>query len=471
MRYASPLTIGRRHHDAATIMVPAAAAIGVALVTVVPADMAFAAAVAAAGVVAVYRWPVVSLSALLIVGVGPLVLSSTGRVTADPIMIYGKVSPAHAILFAMLLCVLVKGALALSGSRTRAPAVPAALVVAYIAFFAWIAVSVTRNLGAYGINAPGQFRYSYLILIVPAYALLFLDSAEQRRRFFWVILLFSVVVPVALVPLIAAFKGWGVGPASRFYPAPVSLGLLYGQVALLLATERGLTRFPKWLARGLAFPVAALIVADSHRSVWLAALVLVCSYLLVGWLSSGVIARVAWLASALVAACAALAVIMHIDILGYLAARGNALVDPQSDGTSAWRLEVWSANLAAWRHHPLAGDGFGGYYAGNAGLDVATTIQPHNYYVQTLVTMGAVGMALLLVTVAAAASTLWSGLRRRSTGGHPLDAQLSELGLCVLISALAFSVAYAPSYYPAIWVGLGLAAASAVRRSSPARTA
>lgn len=453
----------------ATALVAAAVA---AVFAAVPPQYALAGAVLIAGTLAVYRLPVLSLSALVIVGVGPMVFMVTGHFQFDTSFLFGKVRLSDAIMTAMLLSVLFKAATALARPGSRSGRFPVALVVCFGALFAWIAVSVLRNLDIYGLSAVGQFRFSYLILAVPAYATIFLRSSAQRRRFCVFLLVFWVALPLAAVPVIGFMKGWGIGPSSRFFPASVSLGLLYGWAALLLASERATLRIPKWLARGLAFPVATMLLVDSHRSVWLAGLVLLVYFLVVGRRSAGAFARMAALAAAVAASALALAGILGLDVLNYVVSRGSALVNPAGDATSSWRLDLWASNLARWRQHPLAGEGFGGYYVGNAGRGVVTTTQPHSYYVETLVSMGAVGLALLVAVVVVAGATLWDALKRqRNVEQESLDATLVEVGLGILLSALAYSAVYAVDFYPLLWVGLALAAALGLRRAEAPATA
>lgn len=453
---------------AATLM-----ALGVAaVIATVPAEYALAAALLVAGTVAVYRLPLLSLSALVIVGAGPMVFMMTGRLQFNTSVLLGKVRLSDAILTAMMLAVFFKATSTLARPSWRSGSAPTALVVCFGALFAWIAVSVLRNIDAYGLSAVGQFRFSYLILAVPAYAAIFLRSSAQRRRFCVFLLAFSVAVPLAAVPVIGYMKGWGIGPSSRFFPAFVSLGLLYGCVALLLASERGTLSTPRWLARGLTFPVAAMLLVDSHRSVWLAGMVLLVYFLLRERMSAGAFVRLSSLAAAVAIALLALARVLGVDVVNYVLERGSALVNPAGDANSSWRLGLWTSSLARWRQHPLIGDGFGGYYATNAGRGVATTIQPHSYYVETLVSMGVIGLALLIAVVVAAGATLWDALKRqRNVEQESLDTTLVDVGLGILLSALAYSAVNEVDYYPCLWVGLALAAALGLWRTQPPETA
>jgi len=463
----------KRWYGTARAPVVVAAVVGVAAVVAavfvaVPAKYALAGAVLIVGTFAVYRLPVLSLSALVVVGGGPMVFQMTGHLQFDTSVLFGKIRLVDAIMIPMMLSVVLKAALALARPGSRSSNLPVALAACYGALFAWMAVSVLRNLDAYGLGAVGQFRYSYLILVVPAYATIFLRSSAQRRRFCVFLLVFSVAVPLAAMPVIGYLKGWGIGPTSRFFPASLSIGLLYGWAVLLLASERGNLKTPKWLARGLAFPVAIILLVDSHRSVWLAGLVLLAYFLVVLRVSAGAFARMASLTAAVAVSTLALARILGLDIVGYVVSRGSALVNPAGDDTSSWRLDLWTSNLARWRQHPFAGEGLGSYYAANADQGVATTTQPHSYYVQTLVSMGAIGLALFVAVVVVAGAALWNALKQqRNVEQKSLDATLVEAGLGILLSALAYSAVYAVDYYPCLWVGIALAAAMGLRRNEP----
>lgn len=81
-------------------------------------------------------------------------------------------------------------------------------------------------------------------------------------------------------------------------------------------------------------------------------------------------------------------------------------------------------------------------------------------------------MALLVAVVVVAGATLWDALKRqRNVEQESLDATLVEVGLGILLSALAYSAVYAVDYYPCLWVGLALAAALGSRRTEPPATA
>lgn len=409
---------------------------------------------------AVYRLPVLSLSILVILAVGPnLLIMTTDNLSIDVNVILGKLSLSDALLVFMMLAVVLKAWFSLVRMRSRPRGSLLAIVLILTLFFGWIAVEVLRNTGAYGIHTIGQFRYSFLILGAPIYAAIFLRSPKQRRQFCTFLLVFSVGVTLAAVPVIGYMKGWSFGPSSRFFPANVSLGLAYGWTAMLFTSERGLLKIPKWLPRGLAVPVAAMLVMDGHRSVWLAELILVVYLLAAARIPTAIRVRIVASSAAVAGVLFAAAGIFGFSLWTYLVGRASAIVDPTADPTSSWRLKLWEASLARWWERPLAGEGFGAYYQGNVAIGVAETTTPHSLYVQTLVPMGAIGLVLLVALIAAATISLRRALKWPCrTGRVSLDEGLVILGLGALISALAYWSAYSLDLYSVIWVGLGMAA-------------
>ena len=436
------------------------------LITMLPAEFTLGAVLLLAATLVVYRFPTPSLAALLIVGVGPSLFLMTERDWAYTAGSLGRFSLADAIMTAMMLAVVLKATAAVADPRFRTNRLPIALTVSYGLLFAWAAVSVLRNLNVFGVHTVGQFRYMFLLAIVPAYTAVFLQSSSQRRRMFAFLLMFSVGVPLAAMPLIGALKGWGIGPESRFFPSSVSLGILYGWLALFLASERRDIAMPKWVARVLAPPVAAILIIDGHRSVWLTGIILFVYFTAVGMSSASQRGRIIALAATVATVLLAAASIIGVDVLSYAADRGGALVDPSGDPTSSWRLSLWGSNLSRWWQNPLVGDGFGGYYSGNAALGLSPTLTPHSLYIETLMAMGAIGLVLLVAVTAAAGVYLWHTLRaRRSTDRGSLDLLLVELGLGILIGAMAYWSVYSFDYYSCLWIGTALAATVGLRRA------
>jgi O-antigen ligase len=421
------------------------------------------AVLAVAGLIAVYRLPVSGLVVLCIAALGPTVLQNSG-VTPLSIAVPGvRMSVADVIMVAMLVAVVVRLAVAVGASKGRHSPAIALLTVAYCALLAWLAFSMARNLGQYGIHAPGHFRYSYLLLVTPAYAALFLQHETQRRRFIAILLALTVAGVLAAVPVVGHFKGWAIGPGSRFFPAAVSLSLLFGWTALLVFTERGLLPIPKWLPRALGIPVAALLIVDSHRSVWLAGAVMAGYALLSGRTSAPVVVRLLALGAAAFTTALVVSYLWGFNLVDYVVTRGDAFLNPSADNTSTWRIGLWTSSLRQWLLNPWAGEGFGGYYSAHAARGVSEAIQPHSAYVQSLVTLGVIGLGLLLLTGIGA----WFAIRRAVRDGRDavdlgFDVTAAEVGLLVLAGSAAFCLVYPIPQIACLYVGVALAAALAI---------
>jgi O-antigen ligase len=95
------------------------------------------------------------------------------------------------------------------------------------------------------------------------------------------------------------------------------------------------------------------------------------------------------------------------------------------------------------------------------------TWDPHNFYVQTLLRGGAVGLALLLMTYV---GTLARLLRPKDEPGRLTLPP--RLVFVMLVTQMAFILAYHMPYEQAVWLGLavGMAASAGAFRQQEART-
>src|SRR3990170_2770006 len=200
----------------------------------------------------------------------------------------------------------------------------------YIIFFAlWLFFEILRNVKEYGLSAPGEFRYRYFILVLPLYINLFFSSVEERKKLFKVLIFFSILFTLACIPIIGILKGWSIGPESRFLPSSISLGLVYGLVAIFLGKKYGLLKLSSVYLWIISIPVGIVILIDSHRSVWLALLVLLLSLILLkeirfgkvlSWsIPSILIGLVIWIVASS----------FGFNMIEYITTRGSAFINPQ----------------------------------------------------------------------------------------------------------------------------------------------
>ena len=452
------------------------------------------------------RWPAVSVSALLLAAylpttlyfavarpaVGALKRSNSGT-WGQP---FGGLQISDIVLLAMLAaaCLIVLKRHLSSDQPRAARRVPLMVWLPAGLFACWMFIEVARNLGRYGISAPGEFRFEYLGLAVVPYLCVAARDITCQRRLLWVLLVGTLFVPLALVPVIGAIKGWTVGADSRFFPASVSLGLFYGAGALVLAKARRVVRTPTWLVAVTVGLVGVFVFIDGNRSVWLAGAgaVLVtallrafprqsirrdgvavaaalCASLAVSWvaLASLPVAVSGGSTSSTVGNSASPA---HSNPLAYVHTRGIAYVDPSADRNSAWRMAVWRSAFRQIRAVPVVGVGFGGYWNFPMSPSISkhlVKVQPHDVYIQTWLKTGGVGLLLYLASIAGVFAYVFRAWIRTQASGKPIPVLLVTIGVIVLISSSLFMVVYSFADTSLLWTGLALGAAATQLPGSP----
>lgn len=398
-----------------------------------------------------YRFRAATTMTLLLVTLLPLLLQMTGLLPDTWDLIGSGVRFGDLILAGMAgatAMMLLNGGIERARSRVLARVFALMVVV--------LLISALRNWGAYGISAFGELRFRYLILALPMYLAIGLDREGVRRAIARSLAWFPLLGVVAFLPIVGSTKGWAIGAASRFYPSAISLAVLFSVIWISMSHRE--TSRKSTISTYAVFAVAALvIVADSHRSVWLVAAACV---LLLTWLGVIHIGRIwSWglLAVTLAVAVVSILSLSGLDVLQYLAIRGQAFVNPSADQTSYWRLVVWKAYLQPWLQSPLLGEGLGGYWNIYVPeLDTAVATFPHSMYVQTLVKLGAVGMATLLAWFAAAWRVLVRTIRR-APGSVGSRSPLVVMGILAVASSLVYGTVYTLDFWNLAWIGVGLA--------------
>lgn len=306
------------------------------------------------------------------------------------------------------------------------------------------------------LSALREFTVSYLGLVIVPYIALFLRSRRDITRVFKGVALVGVGVPLVMLPLVGQLKGWGIGPQARFYSADVHMGILYGLVAvyLLQARERA-----GRLVFAVVLPLSAfLIIADGHRSVWLAAGVSLVVLTLTGRIRLERFWKWGFIAALVLALAGTALMALGKDPLGYVASRSVAFSDPSADGNASWRLAIWQSAIQQGRSHLVLGEGFGSYYEFQTSFGTITT-SPHNLYVQTFLKLGLFGLLTYMALAAVVAATLASAWRRVRRSGDSQMEPVLLMSVVAVCASLAFSLVYGFEAYSIIFVGLGLAAA------------
>lgn len=402
-----------------------------------------------------YRVPIFTVLTLIVLAILPSIFQMVPGYSEDWTNLGVGIRIQDVIMIAMLGAVFLK---LFFSAREKPPQNKLCLSLFIVLFGLWILFEIARNVGMYGLSAPGEFRFRYLILSVPLYVCIFFAQGEERRGLFKMLIVCSLFLPILCVPIIGHLKGWSVGADSRFFPSSISLGLLYGVIALSLGQKYNFVRINGalyWLA---IISVGLLILFDTHRSVWLSAIVAAITFSAMKEIPYRKI--MTWSLLIIISGV----IVYSIASKFIMSSSGRTPVDfiferssdivKFSEGyknTAAWRVTHWKMEMQKFYAAPIAGVGFGGYW----GLS-GEGISPHSLYVQTLVKIGVVGMLLYLIIVLKIFDKLRRTIARYKVEGDPEMAILIT-GLIVLIASHAFYSVYAFEYYSLLFIGLSVA--------------
>lgn len=325
-----------------------------------------------------------------------------------------------------------------------------------LALFLWMIFEIVRNIGQYGLSAPGEFRFRYLILVLPFYIALNFNTIESRKRLAKFIIVVSYFIPLLYIPIIGIMKGWAFGAEDRFLNSQIYLGMVYSLTLIWLSNKYKYLKFSNNILIISLIPFVFFFIIDSHRSAWLAAVVMLGMLFYINELKVGKIIK----AIPIILVLGAI-VIPSINDTGlhftkYIEQRGSAFVDPSADPTSDWRLMMWAAQMDKFVKSPILGEGFGGYWNVVFPDGAIVNISPHSYYVQTLVKVGIIGMLLYLIVVFKLFSKLKLYLKNAKRKFNP-EMPLILLAFCVLITMHIYYIVYSLEYYSLFYLGLAVA--------------
>lgn len=223
-------------------------------------------------------------------------------------------------------------------------------------------------------------------------------------------------------------------------PVPSLAALLMVQAGFLLLTMCWNRRRYRMLTGGLLLTVVLL----EHRTVWVVMAIAIVAYLVLGRAVGRERLSVAVAMACTVVAGYVSSVALSLGTVGkdlqssYVAMHG-------SDTTFAWRVTGWK-ELLSQRSDLLDtvigrpfGTGFARIMNGNL-----VTVSPHNWYIQTFLRIGILGVVLLLGVYILSAIALRSGSRA------------SLLGLVILVTQVVFYVTYGPNMEQGVALGLVL---------------
>ncbi|MBV9848681.1 MAG: O-antigen ligase family protein [Armatimonadetes bacterium] len=264
--------------------------------------------------------------------------------------------------------------------------------------------------------------------------------------------------------------------------ASALLALLPFAAALALAAEQPRWR---WGAQVVTLAAAVCLALTQTRSAWIgagAAALVFAAHWLRRPQTSPAPRRRAWITPALLAVCVAgaFAVLAAGTDLGRpLAGRAGTLEAVGRDGSWQTRERIWRGAASMIPSHALAGWGLGRYPSlqwdwTHEGRPLSPTQRPslseqaHDFYLQTAIEMGGIGLILYLAALGALAAGCRRGLREPGAHSDGLTRAL-RVATLALIAGQGVDALASPSWQFAevsllFWAGLGVGLA-AVRQT------
>lgn len=362
---------------------------------------------------------------------------------------------------------IVFGALAFSGGlrllqRGHPRRIPKSLAL----LGASMAISFVVGVAKFGSVAGVEFRGDFYFLIGAFYFASVPVTRESLNSFVKVWLWWSIIV------LTVVYYRWAADAFNLDWFDPVwhtvdksvvafrvvdaAQALVLGQTLVLLVyamTTDGGLRYWRWMVPFLAITVLVL----QHRSVWVSVLLPILLAFVIAGKARGKIAlnlaafgvAVAFVVAPMLAGGGLSSVTSSVSSS---AERGANL----NEGTFAGRVTGWQELLVDWTHSgPVVyamgkpyGSGFTRIESESTGREVQYA--PHNYFVQTLLRTGLIGLFALVTTYVLALR--WLG---RAGGWAHSDVPVSAI-IALLIGQLLYFIPYSPHYEQGIILGMAL---------------
>ena len=312
------------------------------------------------------------------------------------------------------------------------------------------------GLRAFGLQAAtNEFRgYFYIICIA-----LYVASLDIERV--WMKLEKLVLFAAFCLSIVAIFGFWEGGFSRENRPIGSSLALLILQALLIAIFMHQREQLRLWLIP-LVVALLPLVIVLQHRSVWIVAIIALA---LVLWLLPSLrTALIQWGVIGTVVCGGLCALVFGATLLESLAdsyndAASSALNPSGADGsgtTFSWRVQGWTTLLTGEQmdsaRERLIGNPFGTGYdrimLTSDGMKQVRSESPHNFYVQTLLRGGALG----LLAFVGLHGLLLRGLLQRAKR----DAAARPFLLCMAVlvaSQLVYYMVYGSDYIQAIFLG------------------
>ena len=327
-------------------------------------------------------------------------------------------------------------------------------------FSIYLLFEILRNIIKYEISAFGEFRYTYISLILPIYIVYFFSSEVEITRLFKFSIFTSLIVTLLCIPIIGFLKSWDIqllfDPINgRFLPSGLSLGLFYGLLGLIFGKKYGVFKLSSYKIFLIGVFSGIIIFTDGHRSVWLS-IAIIFILLLIFKIQILRISFRLMIPVLIVIFFLLLINNYYWNIYSFISERMLAFTNPIQDPDANWRLINWSFQLGRFFHSPIIGEGFGGYW-GFSLYKNDIFVMPHNLYIMILAKLGLIGLILYLGTNIKIFLKLKKALSNLEFENGKQTA-IIILAFISLIGANIYAIAYPiDPLYSWIFIGLGLA--------------
>lgn len=423
---------------------------------------------------ALYRFPLLAVASVLTVFVWEAVALSFSGGSFGPLTAY----PQDAVFAALA----VAGAARLLPSSLLVRGGFTLLQLGWLLFGALVLLSFVRGVVSYGPQLAGVDLRQYFYLF--SAVLYFMTFPVKGRGLEWAATLWLSAAGALL--LVAVFR-WGLlaaglAPAAEWVELSLGSGITRLRVLdaaqalfLVQAFVIGLyLRLQRRSSRAwwyLAVALLPAVVLLQHRTAWLALIVAVLVLLMREERLRGRL--LSTMAGVGVAGALAVALLFggsEGEVARSLETSTTSAFETQ-DSTVGWRLESWQALLTGdYLDSPVEyvlGKPFGAGYERSISTG-EVDVSPHNFYVETFLRTGGVGLAALLLFYAVSVLRL----RVSRTFGQA-ESFYPRMMYVLLLTQLVFFVAYAPSYEQGVLLGIAASLVTAPlyrRESSPVRT-
>jgi hypothetical protein len=320
-----------------------------------------------------------------------------------------------------------------------------------------LAVSLLRGMATFGVQTSvNEFRQYLVFFGVVLYFATFSPTTWLLDRVgrIWLFMTIPMMVLVCLRWL-RVFAGVDLGVPVEKWGADAAIRVVDGPYVFFLASAFILT-IPAWLRgdgqarrlRWLSVLLLLFILVLNRRTVWLAVPVGVAVLML----RDRRLGRRALLLTALGAVMAVVAFVA----LGGLKEEAQPVVASDS-GNFGWRVQGWTELVQGWSRQPadwVVGEPFGSGFARKLyGIEVES--HPHNFYIETMLRTGLIGLVALIALTVGLLRALWRGPARNT--GPP---RLPDLLPALLAMQVVWFLTWVPGNEQGIVIGLAMAVAA-----------